>query len=104
MDMSTLLDGRQRRACSFWAISEKTSLPLLLKLEEPGQVPAQFLLTPRELEVIRLLVRGKSSKELAADLDMSVRTAETHHANILGELNVKSLGDLVRIAFRDGVS
>ena len=70
----------------------------------PGEyVPAQFLLTPRELEVMRMLASGDSNKELAARLDMSVRTAETHHANILAKLNVESIGELVRIAVRDRV-
>ena len=66
-------------------------------------IPVQFLLTPRELDVLHLLARGKSNKDLAADLDMSVRTAESHHANIMAKLNVTSLGQLLRIAFRDGV-
>jgi DNA-binding NarL/FixJ family response regulator len=68
------------------------------------RTPVQLLLTPRELDVLRLLVRGKSNKELAAQLNIGVRTAETHHANIMQKLNVQSLGDLVRIAFRDGVT
>lgn len=71
---------------------------------EPGEyVPAQFLLTLRELEVMRMLAGGHSNKELAARLDMSVRTAETHHSNILAKLNVESIGQLVRIAVRDRV-
>jgi DNA-binding NarL/FixJ family response regulator len=73
-------------------------------LEEPEYVPAQFLLTAREIDVLRLLARGKSNKELAADLGMSARTAESHHASILAKLNVESLGDLVRIAVRDGIT
>jgi len=73
-------------------------------VEATEYIPVQFLLTPRELNVLRLLSRGKSNKELAAELDMSVRTAETHHANIMAKLNVQSLGDLVRIAFRDGAT
>ena len=68
-------------------------------VEAPEYIPVQFLLTPRELDVLHLLARGKSNKELAAELDMSVRTAESHHANIMAKLNVQSLGDLVRIAF-----
>jgi DNA-binding NarL/FixJ family response regulator len=72
--------------------------------EAPGYIPVQFLLTPRELDVLRLLARGKTNKELAADLDMSVRTAESHHANIMAKLNVESLADLVRLAIRDGVT
>src|SRR5580658_251097 len=70
----------------------------------PEYIPVQFLLTPRELDVLRLLARGKTNKELAADLDMSVRTAESHHANIMAKLNVESLADLVRLAIRDGVT
>jgi len=73
-------------------------------LQAPEYIPVQFLLTHRELEVLRLLARGRSNKELAGDLDMSVRTAESHHANILAKLNVESLGDLVRLAIRDNVA
>ena len=73
------------------------------QVEPPGQIPVQFILTPRELDVFRLLVRGRSNKELAADLDMGVRTAESHHANILEKLRVRSPADLVRLAIRDGI-
>lgn len=73
------------------------------EIESPDFVPAQFLLTPRELEVMRLLALGKSNKELASELGISVRTAETHHANVLAKLRVDSLGEMVRIAIRDSV-
>jgi NarL family two-component system response regulator LiaR len=73
-------------------------------VEEPDYIPVQFLLIPRELDVLHLLARGKSNKALAAELDISVRTAESHHSNIMAKLNVQSLGDLVRIAFRDRVT
>ncbi len=66
-------------------------------------LPSQCLLTPRELSVFRLLASGRSNKELAGDLNISVRTAEAHHANVLVKLNCESLGELVRIAVRDGV-
>ena len=72
-------------------------------VEAPEYIPAQFLLTARELDVLRLLARGKTNKELAAELGMGVRTAESHHANVMAKLNVESLGELVRIAVRDGV-
>jgi DNA-binding NarL/FixJ family response regulator len=74
-----------------------------LEDDEAVDVPAQFLLTPREMEVLRLLARGRSNRELAAELDMGVRTAENHHANLLAKLRVDSLGGLVRRAVRDGV-
>jgi len=73
-------------------------------LELPEYVPVQFILTPREIDVLRLLANGRSNKELAADLDMSVRTAESHHANIMAKLEVNSLADLVRLAIRDKVT
>jgi two-component system nitrate/nitrite response regulator NarL len=72
-------------------------------VEAPDYVPAQFLLTPRELAVLRLLASDLSNKQVAAELDMSVRTAETHHANILAKLGAETLADLVRIAIRDKV-
>jgi DNA-binding NarL/FixJ family response regulator len=74
-----------------------------LVVKAPEYVPAPFLLTPREVDVLRLLARGKTNKELAAELGMSVRTAESHHASLLAKLNVESLGDLVRIAIRDRI-
>jgi DNA-binding CsgD family transcriptional regulator len=73
------------------------------EIEAPEYVPAPFLLTHRELEVMRLLAQGRSNKELAATLDMSVRTAESHHARILAKLGIDSPGELVRIAIRDGL-
>ncbi len=73
-------------------------------VDPPDFIPAQFLLTPRELDVLRLLARGMTNKQLAAELDMSVRTAESHHANIMAKLGVNSLAELIRIAIRDGVT
>lgn len=73
------------------------------EIQTPEFVPAQFLLTARELEVMRLLALGRSNKELATELGMSVRTAETHHASVLAKLRADSLGEIVRIAIRDRV-
>jgi len=73
-------------------------------LEAHEYIPVQFLLTPRELDVLRMLARGKSNKLLAADLEMSVRTAESHHSNIMAKLEVRSLAELIRLAIRDNVT
>lgn len=54
-------------------------------------------LTPRELEVIDMLVAGKSNKAIADLLGVGVRTVETHRANIMAKLQAKSLSDLVRM-------
>lgn len=54
-------------------------------------------LTPRELEVMNLLVAGKHNKAIADDLDISVRTAEAHRAKVMKKLHADSLSDIVRI-------
>lgn len=60
-------------------------------------------ITPREREVLQLLAEGKSNKEIAAVLGISVKTAETHRANIMLKLNVHSIADLVRYAVRNNI-
>jgi len=60
-------------------------------------------LSGRELEVVQLLAEGQSNKEVAATLGISVKTAETHRANIMRKLDLKSLSDLVRYAIRNRI-
>ncbi len=72
-------------------------------VESPEFIPVQYLLTPRELEVMKSLASGRSNKELAGDLNVSVRTAESHRASIMEKLGVESLGEMVRVAVRDGI-
>ena len=54
-------------------------------------------LTPREHEVMQLLAEGKVNKQVAAKLDISVRTAEAHRSHIMKKLQLKTLPDLVRL-------
>lgn len=56
-------------------------------------------LTAREHEVIRLLSTGKSNKEIASELGISVRTVETHRANIMRKLNLHSVTELLHYIF-----
>jgi len=60
-------------------------------------------LTPRELEIVQLLAEGKSSKEVAASLSISIKTADTHRANIMRKLDLHSVTDLVRYAVRNQI-
>jgi DNA-binding NarL/FixJ family response regulator len=60
-------------------------------------------LTSREREVVQLLAEGKSSKEVASSLGISVKTAETHRANIMRKLQLHSVTDLVRYAVRNQI-
>ena len=57
----------------------------------------------RELDVVRLLAEGKSSKQIAATLNLSPRTIETYRARIMLRLNVRSLAEIVRYAVRNGI-
>ena len=68
-----------------------------------GESQPRRQLSPREREVVRLLAEGKSNKEIADALGISVRTTETHRANILRKLNVDSVAGLVRYAIRNKI-
>jgi len=61
-------------------------------------------LTPREREVIQLLAEGKTSKEVAAALNLSVKTAETHRTNIMRKLDLHSVADVTLYALRNGIA
>lgn len=61
------------------------------------------LLTPREREVVQLLAEGKVTKEVAVALNLSVKTAETHRANIMRKLDLHSVSELVLYAVRNGI-
>jgi RNA polymerase sigma factor (sigma-70 family) len=61
------------------------------------------LLTTREREILQLLAEGKSNKEVAALLNLSLYTVETHRSNILQKLNLHSGADLILYAIRKGV-
>lgn len=60
-------------------------------------------LTARERQVLWLAAEGRSSGEVAAQLEISPRTAETHRANLMGKLGLHSQTELVRFALRRGV-
>jgi DNA-binding NarL/FixJ family response regulator len=59
--------------------------------------------TSRENEIIQLLSEGKSSKEVAVLLDISVKTVETHRANIMRKLELHTVSELVRYAIRNSI-
>ena len=91
----------------FAAADILAALDRLLRSAEQENKAAQFhsegleklaKLTKREQEVMVLLVQGKPNKIVAADLNLSVRTVETHRAHLLSKLDVKSLPDLVRLS------
>jgi two-component system, NarL family, response regulator NreC len=60
-------------------------------------------LTPRERQVLQLIAEGQSSKQVAATLNISVNTAETHRSRILEKLDIHDVAGLVRYAIRRGL-
>ena len=68
----------------------------------PGSKPQANDLSEREAEVMRLVAWGYTNKEVAAYLRISVKTVETHKANIMQKLDLKSRVEMVRYALRQG--
>ena len=65
--------------------------------------PEKSRITDREREIVQLLAEGKSSKEIATILGISVRTVETHRAAIMKKLGLKSFSELIRYAVRNKI-
>jgi two-component system response regulator NreC len=61
-------------------------------------------LTKREREVLQLLAEGVSTKEIAGRLNLSVKTVETHRANIMDKLDIHTISKLVKYAIREGLT
>lgn len=58
-------------------------------------------LSKRELDILRLIVDGKSNKQIAEQLDISVRTIETHRLNIMKKMQVNNVAEMVRVAIEN---
>jgi DNA-binding NarL/FixJ family response regulator len=83
-----------------------TRLATPLDSPDPSSDPARASrsrLTPREREILQLLAEGKSNKEVASLLGISVNTAEAHRANIMLKLDLHSITDLVLYAIRNNI-
>ena len=60
--------------------------------------PPQMPLTPREIEVLRLIARGQTNRQIAKTLSLSIRTVDTHRANLMNKLYANSREDLIKYA------
>lgn len=79
-------------------------LDLVLAHESPGKMSGSggpCPLTPREREIVQLLAAGKTNREIASDLFISVKTVETHRATVMRKLGARSVVDLVHYAMRN---
>ena len=73
------------------------------RVSEEPRILMRNRLTSREREIVQLLAEGRSSKEVAVTLGISVKTAETHRANIMRKLDMHNVSELVRYAVRNQI-
>lgn len=85
------------------AISKMLVEDYMRQMQERKVEDSYDLLTTREREVLQLLAEGKSNKEVATVLNLSLYTVETHRSNILQKLNLHSGAELILYAIRKGV-
>jgi DNA-binding NarL/FixJ family response regulator len=84
-------------------LTESLVVPDRVPLAAETSVKLLATLSERELEVLRLLVEGFSSKEIAEELCLSPQTIDSHRKSLLRKLEAKNVAGLVRIAFREGL-
>ncbi len=85
------------------AVSELLFQRLEQRSSEAKPTSADRKLSARERQIVRLVAEGKSNKEMAGCLGISVRTTETHRAAVLRKLKMGSVAELVRYALRNGL-
>ena len=73
------------------------------RLTQQKSAPAETL-TPREREILQLLVEGKSSKDISSLLNVSEKTVHTHRQNIMEKLNLHSIAELTKYAIKEGIT
>ena len=78
---------------------------LAAKLNEPTPAGHQLHddLSPREFDVFKLIVEGKSSSEISQQLSLSLSTVSTHRARILNKMDMKSNAELVKYAIKNNL-
>ena len=81
-------------------ISERTGPAMPRRFD---RVQLANAITRREMEVLRLLVQGRSNKAVAFDLGISEKTVEVHRNRIMKRLQVKSFAELIRVAVEAGI-
>ena len=102
-DLINAVEAMQRHSTFFTSQVAEIVLDGYLDSRQQFPAPPRNRLTPREREVVQLLAEGKTSKEVAVALHLSVKTAETHRTNIMRKLDLHSVADLTLYAVRNGI-
>lgn len=102
-DLVAAVEALQNRRTFFTSKVAQMMLDGYLRPFEERENSSQQILTPREREVIQLVAEGKTTKEIATALNLSVKTAETHRTNLMRKLDLHSVADLTLYAVRNGI-
>ena len=86
------------------AISDVVVDDYLHRLSKTGPSDSGEILTDREREVLQLMAEGKSTKQIARELYISVKTVETHRRQIMNKLNIHTVAELTKYAIRKGLT
>jgi DNA-binding NarL/FixJ family response regulator len=103
-DLITAVEAVQHNRTFFTSQATEVVVDGYLNPEKKEEQPLRNRLTPRERQVVQLLAEGKTSKEVAVALNLSVKTAETHRTNIMRKLDLHSVADLTLYALRNGIA
>ena len=76
----------------------------LVSQSAPSNRQPFSLLTERESEVLQLISEGKSTKQVAVDLNVSAKTVESHRRQAMGKLNIRNVAELTKYAIREGLT
>lgn len=86
------------------AIAHTVINQALIRVQKPHPEPVEtHNLTARQLEILRLIVRGKSTREIAQGLGLSIKTVETHRSQIMKRLQIYDVAGLVLFAVREQI-
>jgi DNA-binding NarL/FixJ family response regulator len=102
-DLVAAVEALQNHRTFFTPKVAQMMLDGYLRPQEEADSSGQCVLTPREREVIQLVAEGKTTKEIATALSLSVKTAETHRTNLMRKLDLHSVADLTLYAVRNGI-
>jgi len=103
-DLVSALEALQLNKTFFTTKISEMVLASFLNSRTTEPTPSNALgLTSREREVIQLVAEGKSTKEVAVTLGLSVKTADTHRSNLMRKLGVHSVSELVLYAIRNNI-
>lgn len=102
-ELVAAVEALQNRRTFFTSRVAQMMLDGYLRPQEEISSMPQCVLTPREREVIQLVAEGKSTKEVARALSLSVKTAETHRTNLMRKLDLHSVAALTLYAVRNGI-